>query len=599
MLDPISHSVVKPCTLRSRILLTPPTSMQSLLAQQYLTEIGTLGDSLFAQACMLARESGLHQAGYHAAPSSNLSATEVEERQKVFKSLYIRDRYSAITCGTLLWLSSGGPRSSPLEATSNLNEQCAPSSQHYSHSRPHWELAKLQDELIRVLNFEDSPEVSASERPLAFARLKQKIENWTRTYKALLSTRPTTLSDVSLHLAFIGTCIRLQDSEHTTSDAVRLSSAQMLHDARLSCVLLATSCNRHPDDMLVSQLDNLLNKREITCSGRIAVHSAFKVSSPTLASSSSSATSSIVDSPKRTELPTPPLSRSSPIHAPVSAPLPFHRLVNVFPITAIFVLARQVLGIDVRAQPSQSALATSQNDEHWRREINQDILILEALLSCIPSVTSSATEAIHGNVRKEASGFNFGCMLKHLIDIVHTMTNLSGCGKVNSMPGSCDDMDVYAPEPLLPSTSPLLLDSSSGAISMPKINLFGSGAISPSHLGFPSSSSQFMWGLPQKSTRSSMTPVLTAGGSSSYAPSIAPPPPTLSETPSDFSHFLQQMGASSPVMWDDGQAQFEFHIEPQQGQYASETAEGRSKKRLRTENSENQDERSGYIRGVA
>ena len=84
--------------------------MQSLLAQQYLTEIGTLGDSLFAQACMLARESGLHQAGYHAAPSSNLSATEVEERQKVFKSLYIRDRYSAITCGTLLWLSSGGHR---------------------------------------------------------------------------------------------------------------------------------------------------------------------------------------------------------------------------------------------------------------------------------------------------------------------------------------------------------------------------------------------------------------------------------------------------------------------------------------------------------
>ena len=568
--------------------------MQSLLAQQYLIENRTIGNSLFAQACILARESGLHQAGYHTTPSSNLTTIEIEERQKVFRSLYIRDRYSATTSGTLTWLPNGSCRGSPLVGVAPSNEPGGiPSDQLQTPYRAHWDLARLQDEIIRMLSSGNAPDLSTSEQQAAFGQLHQKFETWTSEHKALLSTRPATVDEISLRLAFLSTRIRLQDGIQITSDN-GWPSAQELHDARLSCLLLATSCNSYPEQTLVDRLDNLLDKGEFPSLQRAGAQSSFTNSSPQSVSTSSTATSAMANIPKRTDLLTSALSRPSPTDAPALTQLPFHRLVNVFPITAIFVLARHILGME---QPSQFASTTSQGDEQQRYEISQDILLLESLLSCFRSARPSRVMAPRGN-DADGDGFKLDRVLKHLIDIIHVMVGPTCRSNVDNASGKGDDMDIYAPEPMLASTSPLLLDASSNAMSMPDLHLFGSGTISPSLLGFPSSASQFMWGAPQDTTQSSSTPLLTAG-SSSYAPSMAPTPPTLPDTSSDFSHFLQQMGASSPVMWDGDHGHIELQIQSQQEQCVSEATLGRPKKRPRIEGGENQDERSRFIRGVA
>ncbi|KAF2676587.1 hypothetical protein K458DRAFT_321559, partial [Lentithecium fluviatile CBS 122367] len=109
-----------------RLVNVQALALLSLLSQQYHTE--TFGDSIFAQACILAKATGLHQTSHGV--RSDLSPEEAEEREKVFRSLYIRDRYSATTHGSQSWLPNR-PRTSLAD----------------TQGTPAWELAKVQDEL--------------------------------------------------------------------------------------------------------------------------------------------------------------------------------------------------------------------------------------------------------------------------------------------------------------------------------------------------------------------------------------------------------------------------------------------------------------------
>lgn len=447
--------------------------------------------------------------------------------------------------------------------------------------------------------------MSISERRTALARLQQKLETWTQTHKVPSSNRPTTVDEISLHLAFLGTRIRVLDSDNNAVDAARSVSAQVIYDARLSCLLVATSCNHHLNQALVDRLDRLLKETEFTFPGAARTHSSSTTSLPTSASSPSPATSSsATDAPQPPNpLTTPPLSSSSLGPAPFSAPLPFHRLANVFPIAAVFVLARHILGIDACAQSSQSAPTAAQNDERRQQEINQDILLLEALLLCFRSTAPPAAVAARGKVNSDTHGSKLGRVIQHLVDIIRAIvgpTGRGGADDADDADGDGDDDYVYASEPPLASTPSLLLDAFSNAIGKPNLSLYSSGDIFPSQLGLPqtssSSSSRSTWAAPQDSMSSAATPRWTPQ-SSLYAPFITPMPSMIPDTPFDISQFLDQMGTSSPVIWDDGQGQAELHMKQQQQQQAQcvpETTRKRSRKRPRTDSSRDQDEHSGY-----
>lgn len=220
--------------------------------QQYHTDNKTLGDSFFTHACTLARESGLTQAGPGLLPRSSLSAVEAEERQKIFRSLFIRDRYSVTAWGAPAWLPSAAPEAPPSPSMSIVYRQGTyPSHPSDSPYRSHWELVGVQDKLHRLLYSTDVPAMSISERRTAIARLQQKLQSWTETYKVPSFHRPNTVDKISLHLAFLGTRMRMLDTDNIVNGAACSTSLQVINDARLSCLLVVTSCTHHCNHALV------------------------------------------------------------------------------------------------------------------------------------------------------------------------------------------------------------------------------------------------------------------------------------------------------------------------------------------------------------
>ena len=467
-----------------------------------------------------------------------------------------------------------------------------PTNQSHEKHAPHWELAKMQEDLGRLLSSADALGMSTSERRIAITRLQQKLETWTQKYKVPSSIRPTTLDEVSLHLAFLGTRIRVLDSVDNTGDVAQPSSAQILYDARLSCLLVATSCNHQLNQALMDRLDRLLDKTTVTNPEGAGTHSSSTPLSLTSASFPSFTTScSATGAPQQICHLEPPLSNPSFDQAQVSALLPFHRLTNVFPIAAVFVLARHILAIDERVQSSQYALRAAQNNEQRQQEIDQDISLLEALLFCFHNAPPPATAVACGKVDSTTHGSRLGRTIQHLLNIIRAIVCPIGGGGVDD---ADDGNDEYASEALLAPTSSLVLDASSNAIGVPDLGFYGSGACSPSQIGLSSSSSSSLsrWAASQDSTSSSVTPLFTTQ-SSIYPSSIAPTPPTIADPPFDISQYLHQMDTSSPIIWDYGQGQVELQMQ-QQAQSVPETTKRRSRKRARKDSSQDQDRHSVY-----
>ena len=554
----------------------------------------TLGGSIFAQACILAREAGLHQCGNDLASSSNISVIDAEERRKVFKSLFIRDRYSATACGAFTWLPRGGPKGPPPTPTSAVHVHGArPSDEIEIQLAPHWELAKIQDEFHHLLGLADASEISPSEWRTVFTRLQQKLERWTQTHKIPSSTRPSTVDGISLHLAFLGIRIRLLSLDINTGDTVQQVSAQTLHDARLSCLLVATSCSHYPNQTLTARLDHLLDKSELTSSRGAQTHSSSSNSSPTSESSPSSPIFySTTDAPQRTGSMTPPLMDQNSAEVQATVPLPFHRLANVFPTAAVFVIARHILSLGPCAQTSQSPSHLAHHDAQTQHEMIQDKWLLEALLLCFRSTQLPTTiaAAAHRKVDSEAYPSKFGRIIQHLISIIHAITDPASRSDTDDPSRHAEADEVYAPEPQLASTYSLPPSLSSYAVDMPDMSLYtsssGSDGVSSSHDDMPSaistSSSSLApstWVAPQDEMPSSTTPLLTRG-SSIYTPS---PRTTIPDPYFDISQFLNQMDTSDPTVWGDGQgAQTDMPTPQRQKQQEPYATRQRSGKRQRT-----------------
>ncbi|ELR10228.1 hypothetical protein VC83_08978 [Pseudogymnoascus destructans] len=591
MLQAAQAMAEKPsCFMSTRFANVQALALYSHFVQQYHTDNQTLGDSLFARACVLATESGLHQADSDLSPASDLSVVEAEERQKVFRSLYIRDRFSMIAYGALAWLPSADQRGSQTPGKSSEQGGIV-SNQLYPQHTPHWKLAGIQDELRCLLYSTDAPPVSKSGRRVALARLQQKLKTWAETYKIPSPNRPTTVHEISLHLAFLGTRILMLESESDTDDAACPALVQVIDDARLSCLLIAISCNQNLDQALTSQVDSLLSKTHFNSPKGFGTHLCPSAALPTSVSSTSTSTfPSALDAPPGIRPPIPGGSNFSSVQDPIPTPLPLHRITNVFPIAAIFVLARHILDIDKRVPPSQYAPAAVQSDKKRTTEITHDILLLEALLFCFRSKKPPSSIADHGNISSDTLGSKLGRTIQNLVNIIHASMNPTcrvgadddndGDGEHEDGDDDDDEEDTYSFEPMLTLEPSLPPDAFSNYMGMPGPSSYSSNGISPSQLNVPM---QSPWDTPQDSmsNSSTTTPMWSAQNWISLAP-LNPLSTMMPERQFDISTFMDQVERSNVDVQDGGQDQgLPMEQQQQQVQCVSEPARKRPRKRPR------------------
>lgn len=554
--------------LSLRLVNVQALSLLSLLAQQSHSE--TLGDGLFAQACTLAKAMGLYQAG-QGLRLSPFSTEEVEERQKVFRSLYIRDRCAAVTRGTPTWLPGHtlGSPSTPHESQSTSLPTPEPlGSGRTETTRAAWcELATLQSELHRFV-FVETPQVSAQQRRLSIGRLRQNLEMWSQKHSVPSSTVPTTIDNVSLHLAFLGTRIKAIEG-CKPGQADRSDTAQALADARVCCLMLLVSCDGRRDVAWVERLERLLSKPS---SMSQALASVGKPHTP----ASSSPSTPTADGPRSQQ------QHGSKSPGP-SPPLGIQRLAIAFPSAAPFILARNILGMGAGGSSSSSSSSTSSSrrqsffqamgdDAHDPpTEAADDIALLQALQVQFRDATVVANSDPDNHAAK------VGHVIQVLADIVSAVVDpvRSGSDGNNGLHGH--NMSVV--DPLLSSAiiSPLMDSSVSVAPSgtssasvagrggsiysvsqLDAATVVAAGLSSHHHLGNmgggsgggggggggTTSPAGDAWG---NARNNSSTESLSTGSSSASMPLVATP-----EMAFDISQFIDQMGAGAlGAMWEE------------------------------------------------
>lgn len=361
-----------------------------------------------AQACVLAREAGLQQTFFDGAVSSCLSVSEMDERRKVYQSLYIRDRYSMIASGSLISLEG---------ATAGVT--------HVSDHPAHWELAKIQDKVHKALSLNG---ISHSERRNIVRNLQKEVRAWQQKYSVPSSKRPADVCSIVLHLQFVG--IRMHLAMASTGSPL----GDVLDDARFSCLLLILSCSRYRTEALEIRMQEVLRRMDVTRQ----THERFRMSFPSLSSPVPSPTPYLVNGTSET-------------------PIPSHRLINNFPITAIFIIARSILDI-------AGVCGDEQRIPREGPDIEKDVELLHQLLSCFQN-----TPPLVGHERLPGTyDYKLGRIVEHLIRVIRVMGqhkrlnglathHTTGCGtsscagRPNSY-GAVEVPDVWCPDNSLPPT---------------------------------------------------------------------------------------------------------------------------------------------------
>lgn len=213
------------------------SSPQSIAAQMYYPS--GFADSIFAQACVLARTMGLHQA--RSVPEGSTSE-EAQERLKVFTSLYLRDKSYSILRGSICWLPSFDCSLSSELGESGLTD-CS--------FAVRIQLARLQDEGYRLVHSADSSRRSSAKYKSALLRIEQGLGHWASANE-LFSSQYEVNRNVDLQLEFLAAriCVFRKSPEPNHVQ-------QALSDSRASCLLIAISYGNHEPSM-IEQLDELL-----------------------------------------------------------------------------------------------------------------------------------------------------------------------------------------------------------------------------------------------------------------------------------------------------------------------------------------------------
>ncbi|KAF4455873.1 hypothetical protein FALBO_15546 [Fusarium albosuccineum] len=311
----------------SRIFLTPRlVNVQALALLSYVVEQHsntTLAETVFAQACHLARTMGLDQCY---ARHQGFSPEETLERQKVLRSLYIRDKNFVICRGSSPCLSEYESSVDRLPKSSEGDE---------SKYLARIELARVQDEIYEKFQTTTAPDLHPSRHSQVVSHLEHKLEQWDSKHR-VTKILPTSSESAVLMLSFFSTRLyMLRDIDDPRC------YHQSFKDAKACCLLFLLATTAQPDSSLTEALDQLLGYTR-SCS-------------PMNASSSEDARD---NSPQN--------APATPDEGEILASV-LPRLAASFPLAAVFTVARRFL-YQPMAEPDD---APGQPEE--------EILILEAV----------------------------------------------------------------------------------------------------------------------------------------------------------------------------------------------------------------------------
>lgn len=194
------------------------SAVQSIAAQMYYP-LG-FAEAIFAQACVLARTMGLHQV--HSVAES-VGAEETRERFKVSRSLFLRDKSSSISRGSICWLPS---------FDCSLSSEFSEVGLARSKSTAWIRLAGLEDDIYRSLH---SQRRTSAQYKGTLLHLEQDLEHWTSANEVFDSPYAGS-RDVDLQLEFLAACICIQ---RTIPDPCHVRQA--LSDSRASRLLVVIS----------------------------------------------------------------------------------------------------------------------------------------------------------------------------------------------------------------------------------------------------------------------------------------------------------------------------------------------------------------------
>lgn len=460
------------------------------MVEQCDTDNGDIGDSIFAQACVLARKVGLHQTYFHNDNHSGLATWELEERHRVYQSLYIRDRLSTTASGTSLWL--------PGLVASNRKPSL------YS---THLELAAIQDELYHGLGTAGD---NTSERRATATRISRKLRAWQDTYGIPFSTPPSNLRDTVLHLGVLGARMYINMESENHGDG------SILDDARLSCLLLLV-CSPDCSREYRNQIHALLGQSQEP-KGRCTTWSEQS-------SASSSSSASPMSFPTHAQTPSPPFGGPQPTNNNTArSSLLIYRVAKVFPITAIFILARHILGLPPCSGTYPAEVAAS------------DIQLLESLYFLFQTTRPFSQKEGHSN---NTQGYTLIHILERLLKIIRTIKNQDHIQTTH--PDSLPPEDHFEQAPLS-STYPVFHDGDL-ITEIDKADVWYSKDATSPAIDMSFSSLQSTWPTPQDSIGACSTPSLATCGTL-YMPSIGP------STPVDLSHFFATPGPIELGVWD-------------------------------------------------
>lgn len=303
----------------------------------------------------------------------DLSLDEIVERRKLFRSLYIRERCYATARGTLRRL----PRyitDTKSEVSSRAMSQDASSatltaahceaplvSVPYSETNePLFTMAMIQDDLHAAMFPNNPSETRMMEQKMALSSIRQSLVDFARTHRLPYLKRPQTFQDLSIHLAYLGTRIRAYELD--------LAEHNVLDDARLSCLLVMSACSDEKglDTGSADKLDRLLRRmaHRNWCQDNTAVL-------PQSPGGSRKASAALPTQEEQLNSPRAASKRFWPFGSDSLASPNIHllrkqRVLELMPTSAIFILARSILGIKRNAvsahQPAPSGSVSTDKE---------------------------------------------------------------------------------------------------------------------------------------------------------------------------------------------------------------------------------------------
>jgi hypothetical protein len=307
---------------------------------------------------------GLHQ---KPAASVGLGAGETEERVKVFRSLYLRDKSLAISRGSVCWLPSFDcSLSSELSQIASADSNCA----------ARIPLSRIQEDIYKVFHSPELARQSSAVHKSALLRIEQDLERWAHSND--ISSLPCTgAGSVDLQLEFLAARISAFRGSSEPNHVHRL-----FNDARASCLLLLTSYgkNDRPTAEFPEPLPLSSNPAK-----------PLSVKSPR---SSKSRTSNSDDSERGMRV------DATKENVGDGAPLRFHPLLETFSVIAFFLLVKNVMW------------PVSPKDES---HIEEDVRILRKVCACYKELDARTQADNH--IRK------VGLVFERLIEIINITNN--------------------------------------------------------------------------------------------------------------------------------------------------------------------------------